>query len=119
MSTFQNEHGVWCVRKKVPKRLEEAVAVVMGRDTNGIKRNSQQASWGSAGHGPMGSKERHIRPTIRLQPRNKNIALEPLIEPKLLIATCQIRQVFRDVGREFGHRNHAVMVRIDIIGGAR
>jgi integrase len=30
MSSFQNEHGVWCVRKKVPKRLEQAVAVVVG-----------------------------------------------------------------------------------------
>jgi integrase len=35
MSSFQNEHGVWCVRKKVPKRLEQAVAVVIG---NGKKR---------------------------------------------------------------------------------
>jgi integrase len=30
MSSFQNEHGVWCVRKKVPKRLEQAVATVIG-----------------------------------------------------------------------------------------
>jgi hypothetical protein len=35
MSSFQNEHGVWCVRKKVPKKLEQAVAVVIG---NGKKR---------------------------------------------------------------------------------
>jgi hypothetical protein len=35
MSSFQNEHGVWCVRKKVPKRLEQAVAVAIG---NGKKR---------------------------------------------------------------------------------
>jgi hypothetical protein len=27
---IQNEHGVWCVRRKVPKRLEEAVARAMG-----------------------------------------------------------------------------------------
>jgi hypothetical protein len=35
MSLFQNEHGVWCVRKKVPKGLEEAAATVLG---NGKKR---------------------------------------------------------------------------------
>jgi integrase len=35
MSLVQNEHGVWCVRKKVPKRLEQAAAVVIG---NGKKR---------------------------------------------------------------------------------
>jgi integrase len=35
MSLFQNEHGVWCVRRKVPKRLEEAAATVLG---NGKKR---------------------------------------------------------------------------------
>ncbi|HWW33599.1 MAG TPA: DUF6538 domain-containing protein, partial [Xanthobacteraceae bacterium] len=35
MSLFQNEHSVWCVRKKVPKALEQAVATVLG---NGKKR---------------------------------------------------------------------------------
>ena len=30
MSLSQNEHGVWVVRKKVPKGLEEAVATVLG-----------------------------------------------------------------------------------------
>src|SRR4051794_8723491 len=30
MSIIRNEHGVWCVRKKVPKRLEEATATVRG-----------------------------------------------------------------------------------------
>ncbi|HSR76228.1 MAG TPA: DUF6538 domain-containing protein, partial [Xanthobacteraceae bacterium] len=35
MSLFRNEHGVWCVRKKVPKTLEQAVAIVLG---NGKKR---------------------------------------------------------------------------------
>ena len=30
MGLIQNEHGVWCVRRKVPKRLEEAVARVQG-----------------------------------------------------------------------------------------
>jgi hypothetical protein len=35
MSLFQNQHGVWCVRKKVPKALEQAVATVLG---NGKKR---------------------------------------------------------------------------------
>jgi hypothetical protein len=35
MSLFQNQHGVWCVRKKVPKGLEEAAATVLG---NGKKR---------------------------------------------------------------------------------
>ena len=35
MSLFQNEHSVWCVRKKVPEALEQAVATVLG---NGKKR---------------------------------------------------------------------------------
>jgi len=30
LGLIQNEHGVWCVRRKVPKRLEEAVARAMG-----------------------------------------------------------------------------------------
>src|SRR5262245_64412097 len=30
MGLIKNEHGVWCVRRKVPKRLEEAVATVLG-----------------------------------------------------------------------------------------
>jgi hypothetical protein len=30
LGLIQNEHGVWCVRRKVPKHLEEAVAVVQG-----------------------------------------------------------------------------------------
>jgi integrase len=30
MSLIQNEHGVWCVRKRVPNKLQEAVAVVRG-----------------------------------------------------------------------------------------
>jgi hypothetical protein len=30
MSIIQNEHGVFVVRKKVPKKLEEATAVVTG-----------------------------------------------------------------------------------------
>jgi integrase len=30
MGLFQNEHGVWCVRKRVPNKLQEAVAVVRG-----------------------------------------------------------------------------------------
>jgi integrase len=29
LGLIQNEHGVWCVRRKVPKHLEEAVARVM------------------------------------------------------------------------------------------
>jgi hypothetical protein len=37
MSLYQNEHGVWCVRKKVPKRLEQTTAAVLG---NGKKRQS-------------------------------------------------------------------------------
>jgi hypothetical protein len=37
MSLFRNEHGVWGVRKKVPKKLEDAVATVLG---NGKKRQS-------------------------------------------------------------------------------
>jgi hypothetical protein len=35
MSLVQNEHSVWCVRKKVPKTLEQAVATVL---SNGKKR---------------------------------------------------------------------------------
>jgi integrase len=35
MSLFENQHGVWCVRKKVPKGLEQAAATVLG---NGKKR---------------------------------------------------------------------------------
>ena len=35
MSLFQDEHSVWCVGKKVPKALEQAVATVLG---NGKKR---------------------------------------------------------------------------------
>jgi integrase len=35
MSLFQNEHGIWCVRKKVPKGLEQSVATILG---NGKKR---------------------------------------------------------------------------------
>jgi len=30
MGLIQNDHGVWCVRRKVPKHLEEAVARVKG-----------------------------------------------------------------------------------------
>jgi integrase len=30
LGLVQNEHGVWCVRRKVPKRLEEEVARVQG-----------------------------------------------------------------------------------------
>jgi hypothetical protein len=30
MGLIQNDHGVWCVRRKVPKHLEEAVATVKG-----------------------------------------------------------------------------------------
>lgn len=30
LGLIQNEHGVWCVRRKVPKHLEEAVATVQG-----------------------------------------------------------------------------------------
>jgi integrase len=37
MSLYQNEHGVWCVRKKVPQQLEGATATVVG---NGKQRQS-------------------------------------------------------------------------------
>ena len=30
LGLIQNEHGVWCVRRKVPRRLEEAVARATG-----------------------------------------------------------------------------------------
>jgi hypothetical protein len=36
MSVIRNEHGVFHVRKKVPKRLEEAAATVMGRSKDRI-----------------------------------------------------------------------------------
>jgi hypothetical protein len=36
MSIIKNEHGVFHVRKKVPKRLEEAAATVMGRSRNRV-----------------------------------------------------------------------------------
>ena len=36
MSIIKNEHGVFHVRKKVPKRLEEATATVMGRSKDRV-----------------------------------------------------------------------------------
>src|SRR5262245_26588550 len=36
MSVIRNEHGVFHVRKKVPKRLEEAAATVMGRSKDRV-----------------------------------------------------------------------------------
>src|SRR5262249_31996344 len=41
--------------------------------------------------------------TIGLQPNSEDVALETLIEPWLLIATSQPRQVFRHIGGQFGH----------------
>ncbi len=38
-----------------------------------------------------------------LQPDNEDVALETLIEPELLIAAGQPRQVFRHIGGQFGH----------------
>ena len=52
---------------------------------------------------------------LGLQPRYEDVALEALIEPELLIAAGQLRQVLRDVGRQFGHRDHAVTIDIDVI----
>jgi hypothetical protein len=37
MSLKQNEHGVWCVRQKVPERLAAAAAQILG---NGKPRQS-------------------------------------------------------------------------------
>ena len=31
MGLIKNEHGVWCARKKVPARLQQAVAKVLGK----------------------------------------------------------------------------------------
>ena len=31
MGLIKNEHGVWCARQKVPPRLQEAVARVLGK----------------------------------------------------------------------------------------
>jgi hypothetical protein len=36
MSLKQNEHGVWCVRKKVPERLAAATAQILARETQAI-----------------------------------------------------------------------------------
>jgi hypothetical protein len=54
-------------------------------------------------------------PTLGLQPRYEDVALEALIEPELLIAASQLRQVLRDIGRQFGHRDHAVTIDIGVI----
>ena len=40
---------------------------------------------------------------IGLQPNSEDVALETLIEPELLIAASQPRQVFRHIGSQFGH----------------
>ena len=52
---------------------------------------------------------------LGLQPRYEDVALEALIEPELLIAAGQLRKVLRDIGRQFGHRDHAVTIDIDVI----
>jgi len=52
----------------------------------------------------------------RSQPDNEDIALETLIEPKLLITTGQLLQAFLHVGGEFAHRDHAVTIGIDLVG---
>jgi hypothetical protein len=38
MGLIKNEHGVWLVRKKVPKRLEVATATVLGK-------SKERVSW--------------------------------------------------------------------------
>jgi hypothetical protein len=50
-----------------------------------------------------------------LQAGNKDITLETLIEPKLLIAAGQLRQMFLDIGGDFAHRHRAVTIGIDLI----
>jgi hypothetical protein len=35
MSLKQNEHGVWCVRKKVPERLASATAQILANGSQG------------------------------------------------------------------------------------
>jgi hypothetical protein len=47
MSIIRNEHGVYNVRKKVPKKLEEATATVTGASkerVSGLARRSQPQS---------------------------------------------------------------------------
>jgi hypothetical protein len=55
LGLIQNEHGVWCVHRKVPRRLEEAVARVQCA--------SERDSRGSSGHCEpgMGSERRSSR----------------------------------------------------------
>ena len=54
-----------------------------------------------------------------LQPGNEDVTLETLFESKLLVTVGQFRQAFLDIGREFAHRNHAVMISIDVVGGGQ
>ena len=54
-----------------------------------------------------------------LQPGNEDIALETLIEPKLLITIGEVRQALLDIAGEFAHRDHAVMIGIDFVGGGQ
>jgi hypothetical protein len=43
LGLIQNEHGVWCVRRKVPKRLEEAVARVLKRSNFPLNAHKTQS----------------------------------------------------------------------------
>ena len=65
LGLIQNEHGVWCVRRKVPKRLEEAVARVAEiYETSYARVMAKRASSLSAEH-----TESAVSVTAERQPR--------------------------------------------------
>src|SRR5947199_4243509 len=49
-----------------------------------------------------------------LQPGNEDVTLKALVKPELLFAASQLRQVLRNICSQFGHRDHAIMVSIDV-----
>jgi hypothetical protein len=61
---------------------------------------------------------RRPNPLSRHNPATK-IALETLIEPELLITARQLFQVFLHIRGERAHRDHAITIGIDVVGGQR
>jgi hypothetical protein len=67
LGLIQNEHGVWCVRRKVPKRLEEAVARAMSAPKAGVSWLKESLRTKDEGQAKILSKAGHdeVRPHPR------------------------------------------------------
>jgi hypothetical protein len=89
MSVIKNEHGVFHVRKKVPKKLEEATATVMGS-------SKQRVAWLKKSLGTKDLKAAKVRATSVLMEFDRILAdAEALLVERPLRTSLEPHEIER------------------------